>query len=77
MTRLRWWKFDFCWRKFDFGWRKPTAESLTNRNVVFSKSVPFSKMKFAEHKFDRLDEIIANKPICRLIDDDLKPNLGY
>ena len=48
---------------FDFGQRKPTAESLTKQKMDFQKSVPFSNMKFSEHKFDRLDEIFAKKPI--------------
>ena len=33
-------------------------------------------MKFSEHKFDRLDEIFAQKPISQLIDDGMKPNWG-
>ena len=31
-------------------------------------------MKFSEHKFNRLDEIFAHKPISQLIDDGMKPN---
>ena len=31
-------------------------------------------MKFSDHKFDRLDDIFAKKPISQLIDDGLKPN---
>ena len=67
MTRLR------CW-KFDFGRRKPTAESLKNEKLYFQMSVPFSNMKFSEHKFERLDEPFAQKPINQLIDDGMKPN---
>ena len=33
-------------------------------------------MKFSEHKFDRLDETFARKPISQLIDDGIKPNRG-
>ena len=33
-------------------------------------------MKFSEHKFDRLDEIFAQKPTSQLIDDGMKPNWG-
>ena len=40
------------------------------------KYVPFSNMKFTEHKFDRLDEISAQKPISQLIDDNMKLNWG-
>ena len=44
--------------------------------LYFQKSVPFSNMKSSEHKFDRLDEILAHKPISQLNDDDMKPNWG-
>ena len=33
-------------------------------------------MTFFEHKFARLDEIFAQKPISKLIDDGMKPNWG-
>ena len=33
-------------------------------------------MKFSDHKFDRLGEIFAQKPISQLIDDGMKPNWG-
>ena len=56
------------------GQRKPTAENLTKRKVVFQKSLPFSNMKLPEHKFDRLDELFARKPINQLSDDGMKPN---
>ena len=29
-------------------------------------------MKFSEHKFDRLNEIFAQKPISQFIDDGMK-----
>ena len=33
-------------------------------------------MKFSEHKFDRLDESFAQKPIIQLINNGMKPNWG-
>ena len=44
--------------------------------LYFQNPVQFSIMKFSEHKFDRLDEIVAQKPISQLIDDGIgmKPN---
>ena len=33
-------------------------------------------MKFFEYKFDRLDNIFAQKPIRQVIDDGMKPNWG-
>jgi hypothetical protein len=33
-------------------------------------------MKFSEHKFYRLDEMFAQKPISQLMDDGMKPNWG-
>ena len=67
MTRLR------C-RKFDFGGRKLTAEIFTNRKFIFPNSVPFSNLKFSEHKFNRLDRLFAEIPINQLIDEGMKPN---
>ena len=43
--------------------------------LIFFKSCPIFKiMKFSEPKFDRLDEIFAQKPISQLVDDGMKPN---
>jgi len=33
-------------------------------------------MNISEHKFDRLDEAFAQKPVSQLIDDNMKPNWG-
>ena len=54
----------------------PQQKAYQTEMFYFQKSVPFSNMKFTEHKFDRLDEISAQKPISHLIDDNIKPNWG-
>ena len=37
----------------------PRQKAYQNEKLYFQNPVPFSNMKFSEHKFDRLDEIFC------------------